>query len=77
MKDYIKWLDNSPIIIKIILALPGLDGIIWGLYRLFKGIVHNSIFAIILGIVWIFAGFAILWIIDLLTLIFTGKVIFD
>jgi hypothetical protein len=77
MKDYIKWMDTNPILIKLILALPFLDGLMWGLYRLFKGIVKNDIFAIVVGIIWIFVGATIFWVIDLLTLIFTGKVIFD
>lgn len=77
MKSYIKWLDKCPILLKLIFALPFIDGIIWGLYRVFKGLVNNNIVAVIVGIVWIFAGAAILWIIDILTLIFSGKVIFD
>ncbi len=77
MKDYIKWMDTNPILVKLILALPFLDGIMWGLYRLFKGLVKNDVFAIVVGIIWIFVGATIFWVIDLLTLIFTGKVIFD
>lgn len=77
MKSYIKWLDKCSILLKLIFALPFIDGIIWGLYRVFKGLVNNNIVAVIVGIVWIFAGAAILWIIDILTLIFSGKVIFD
>jgi len=77
MKSYIKWLDQSSKLVKVLLALPFLDGIFWGLYRLFKGIVKNDGFAIIMGIIWIFVGAAILWIIDIITLVFTGKVILD
>ncbi|MFA6796310.1 MAG: hypothetical protein WCR63_01850 [Bacilli bacterium] len=77
MKDYIKLLDKSPILIKLIFALPIIDGIIWGLYRVFKGLVEKRVITFIIGIIWIFAGAAICWIIDIFTLVFAGKVFFD
>jgi len=77
MKSYIQWLDQSSKLVKVLLALPFLDGIFWGLYRLFKGIVKNDGLAIVMGIIWIFVGAAILWIIDIITLVMTGKVILD
>jgi len=77
MESYVKWLDQSSILVKVLLALPFLDGICWGLYRLFKGIIKNDGFAINTGIIWIFVGAAILWIIDIITLVTTGKVILD
>lgn len=66
MKEYVNWMDKLPLIIKIILALPGLDSIFYGLYRLFNG--H-----IIAGIVWLLAGWAILWIVDIITIILSGR----
>ena len=72
MTAYRKWLDSLPFIMKIILALPGLDGIFYGIYRICKGDIPN----LILGIVWIFAGTAITWIIDLVFLLL-GKKIFE
>ena len=66
MKEIVNFFDNLPYFVKIILAIPALDGLCWGMYRICKG--H-----IISGIVWIFFGFAIIGsIIDLFTLI-TGK----
>lgn len=67
MKEYVKFMDGLPFIAKVILALPGLDGIFWGIYRIAKG-------KLILGLIWIFLGFAILWIIDLYSLFTTKKV---
>jgi hypothetical protein len=67
MKDYIKFIDNLPFIVKLIFALPGIDGIIYGIYRIAKG-------RLILGIIWIFVGAAILWIIDLYSVIRYGKI---
>ncbi len=69
MKEYVKFIDDLPYILKIILALPGFDGIFYGIYRIAKG-------KLIIGILWIVLGFAILWIIDLLSVILNGKVTF-
>ncbi|MDD4184041.1 MAG: hypothetical protein WC251_03995 [Candidatus Izemoplasmatales bacterium] len=67
MKEYVKFIDGLPLILKVILALPGLDGIFYGIYRICKG-------RIIIGILWIVLGIAILWIIDIITIILNGKV---
>ena len=65
MSDYRKWLNSLPLIVKIILALPLLDGIFYVLYRIAKGDTAN----IVLGIVWFFFGAAIGWIIDIVFLL--------
>ena len=68
MKEVVNFFDSLPYIVKIILAIPGLDGLCWGIYRICKG--H-----IISGIVWIFLGFALIGsIIDLYTLISEKRV---
>ena len=72
MAAYRKFIDELPLILKIILALPGIDGIIWGIYRICKGNVAN----IVLGIVWIFVGTAITWILDIVFLAL-GKPVFE
>ena len=61
MKGLVKWFDNAPIWLKIILALPGLD-IIWAVYRIVKGAAYGKIGLVIIGILWILLGWAILWI---------------
>ncbi len=69
MKEYVRFIDGLPWILKLILAFPGLDGIFYGIYRIAKG-------KLLIGILWIFLGFAILWIIDIVTVILNGKVTF-
>ena len=69
MRAWVKFLDDLPLIGKIIFALPGIDGIAYGLYRIGKG-------RLIVGLLWIPLGFAILWIIDLVSIILNGKVSF-
>lgn len=75
MKGLVKAIDGMPWIIKIIFALPILDGIVYGLlYRLPKGLIKNDLFQIIVGILWFFLGAAILWIIDIITVVLNKKV---
>jgi len=69
MQSYVKFLDGLPLILKIVLAFPGLDGIFYGIYRIAKG--H-----LLVGIIWIFIGATIGWIIDIITLVLNGKVTF-
>ena len=71
MAAYRKWMDSLPLIVKIILALPGLDGIFYGIYRICKGNLPN----IILGVVWIIAGTAITWILDIVFLVLGKNVL--
>ena len=49
MNEYRKWLNSLPLLVKILLALPILDGIFYGIYRICDGKAAN----IILGIGWI------------------------
>lgn len=73
MKDLVKMFDDLPWIMKIILALPILDGIAWGIYRIAKGISKNDMALVIIGIIWIILGATILWIVDMITIILYGK----
>ena len=73
MKKLVLAFDNLPWIAKIILALPGLDGLAWGIYRVAKGLNKNDMLLVVFGIIWIFFGMAILWIIDLVTIILYKK----
>ena len=68
MKSFVKWMDNCPLILKIIFALPGLD-LIWAIYRVVKGAAYGKLGLIVAGILWIVLGWAILWIIDLVSII--------
>ena len=61
--------DNLPWIVKLIFAFPVLDGLLWGIYRLIKGVKKGSILLILAGLLWIFVGAAILWIVDIICVI--------
>ena len=72
MNDFRQSIDNLPLIVKIILALPFIDGIIYGIYRIFRG----DTIAVILGVVWIFIGSTVGWILDIVFLAL-GKPVFE
>lgn len=63
--------ENLPWIVKLILALPGLD-IVWAIFRIIKGYTTNNLLLLIIGILWIAPGVAFGWIIDLVGVILTG-----
>lgn len=64
MKGFVKWMDNAPLWLKIVFALPVLD-IVWAVYRIVKGAAYGKLSLIIGGILWIILGWIILWIIDI------------
>jgi hypothetical protein len=43
MKDLVRAFDNLPWIFKLILCLPVIDGIAWGIYRLQKVLIETII----------------------------------
>lgn len=75
LNRYIVWMDELPLIVKIIFALPGLDGIFYGLYRLFFGIVNNNMVSVVLGVIWLVVGTWILWVLDIVFLALYGRVL--
>ncbi len=74
MRDIVIFFDRLPWLIRLILAFPFIDGIAYGIYRIAKGIDENRMGIFIAGIVWLLAGWAVLWIIDLITVIIYGRV---
>lgn len=75
MKDLVRAFDQLPFIAKLILALPGIDGVAWGIYRIVKGIEKKDSVMMIAGIFWIVLGATIFWIIDMITIIMYNKVV--
>lgn len=74
MKEYIKSFDNSSKLVKILLAIPFLD-ILWVVYRLFKSIEKNNTIGIVLGILLLVIGIPWLWVLDIITILLTDKVL--
>ena len=74
MKSFVKWMDNAPLWLKIIFALPVID-IMWAIYRIVKGAAYGKILTLIAGVLWIILGSTILWLIDLISIIVCRKLI--
>lgn len=67
MKEYVKMVDELPLIVKVLLVI-FLDFIVYGIYRIANG-------KLLIGVLWIITGgfFGIGWIIDIITVILHGK----
>ena len=73
MKSFIKAIDDLPALVKLILALPGLD-IVWVIYRLLRSLVKNNILGVIVAVVAIVVGLPWLWLVDIICILLNGKV---
>ena len=69
-----KTFDELPLIVKILLALPFLD-IVWVVYRLIKSVEKKNTLGIVLAIVLLVFGIPFLWLVDIITLIVSNKVL--
>lgn len=74
MDNFIKTVDDLPLIVKIILALPVID-IVWVVYRIIKSAQKQSMFGVVLGVIMIIIGIPFLWLIDIISLILCNKVL--
>lgn len=70
---YVKWMDNNPKWLKVVLAIFSL-GIFWGIYRIVKSAVEGNMLGVILGIVLLFVGVLVMWV-DIVTLILMDKIL--
>ncbi len=73
LKKLIQFIDELPMIAKLVLCIPVLD-IVWSVYRLSRSIVANNTVGIVVGILLIFPGATIVWLIDLICLLINGKI---
>lgn len=65
MKNLVKAYDELPVLFKFILALPIIDGVAYGIYRIAKGIHKKDLVLIIIGIIWFPFGAFVGWILDI------------
>lgn len=65
MKNLVKTFDELPLIVKILLCLPVLN-LAYAIYRICKGAAEKNTAILVAGIVWIFLGTTILWVVDLI-----------
>ncbi|QWB95976.1 hypothetical protein KHQ89_00445 [Mycoplasmatota bacterium] len=73
---YLKAVDGLPWIVKLLLVI-FFDPIVYGIYRIVKGLKKNNIVVLVAGILYLFTGlFIIGWVIDVVTVATSGKVTF-
>jgi hypothetical protein len=70
---FVKAMDDLPLIVKIILAIPALD-IIWVIYRIVKSLAKGNMIGVILGIVLVIVGLPFLWLVDIIFIVLKGQV---
>ncbi|MBP5694525.1 MAG: hypothetical protein J6X03_03630 [Bacilli bacterium] len=68
MAEYIKWMEQNPKWLKLVLCLWILD-ITWAIFRIFKAVQNNDTVQIILGVRWILFACVIGWILDIIWII--------
>lgn len=73
MKSYIKWMDENPRILKLILCIWILD-ITWAVYRLGGAIAKKNVLHIVLAVLWILAAATAGWILDIIWIILFNRI---
>jgi hypothetical protein len=66
LERFVESYENLPLWVRLVLALPGLNGLSGGLYRF-------ALKRSLLGLVWLLLGGLFLWPIDLASLLVFGR----
>ncbi len=74
MNEFVNTMDNLPKLVKVLLAIPMLD-IVWVVYRLVKSISKKNVLGIVLAALLLVIGIPFLWLIDMITIIASNKVL--
>ncbi len=74
MQQFVSAMDKMPKLVKVLLAIPFLD-IIWVIYRLCRSLAKNSVVGVVLAVVLIIVGIPFLWLVDMITLAVSDKVL--
>lgn len=71
MKDFIKKVNNLPIIVRLLLCIPLVE-IFYGICRVINQLAKGNILLLIVAILTIIPGAAFMWLIDLICVLFKG-----
>ena len=72
MKAFCKAMDDLPLLIKVILAIPALD-IIWAIYRIVKSADKKNWVGVAIGVIFIFLAVLPVAIFDIIYLLLYKK----
>lgn len=73
LNKFLKTVDELPLIVKVILALPGID-VFWNIYRLLKSVVKNNTTGIVIAVLILVIGIPFFWVVDIICLALNGHV---
>lgn len=73
MSNYIKWMDENPRVIKLILCIWILD-ITWAVYRIGRAVSKQNWLHFVLAIIWVVAAGTVGWILDVIWIIIFGRI---
>lgn len=73
MKDLLKFVDDLPFIVKVILALPALD-VVWAVVRVIRSLNANNLVGTVIAIALIVVGLPFVWLIDLICILLKGNI---
>ncbi len=73
MKTLIDSIDALPQIMKLVLALPGVD-IVWWIYRICKSLNKNNLGGVIVAVLVLIIGVPFMWLIDIITVLMKNTV---
>ena len=71
MKDFLKSIDNLPLLVKLLLCIPAIH-IVWGVYRIISALDSGNVLALVVHIILLFIP--IMWAIDAIMILLTGNV---
>ena len=71
MRGLIKSINNLPLIVKLLLCIPGLE-IIYSVCRVINGLAKSNVLYVVIGILTIVPGAVLMWLVDLIWILMTG-----
>lgn len=71
-KSFVQAIDSLDQIVKILFCLPVLN-LVYAIYRIAKGVDTDDMVMVIVGVIWIFLGTCLTWLIDLICTVCYGE----
>ena len=73
MRTLIDSIDALPQVLKLVLALPGVD-IVWWIYRICRSLEKNNLGGVIVAVLVLLIGVPFMWLIDIITVLMKNTV---
>lgn len=73
MKQFVKMMEELPLIIKLVLCIPAV-AVVWWVYRIAKSLDKENTAGVVIGIVLLIVGIPFMWLVDLICIALKGNV---